>query len=95
MFIPLVHGTNTLVRWMSSYEGIKPFFLQSPEHPDINYRHIPVRALYELRRLISETEDCCCNVQCPVIVIQGDKDPIVDPKSAKIYLYPLGSSSKK
>ena len=95
MFIPLVHGTNTLVRWMSNYEGIKPFLLQSPEHPDVNYRHIPVRALYELRRLIIETEDCLCNVQCPVIVIQGDKDPVVDPKSAEIIFDQLGSSSKE
>lgn len=94
MFVPLVHGTNTLVHWISSYEGVKPFFRNSPEHPDINYQNIPIRGLYELRRLINELENRMPDVHCPVLILQGNQDPTVDPKSAEIIMNRLGSSDK-
>jgi esterase/lipase len=95
MFVPLVHGTNRLVHWISSYEGVKPFLQNKPEHPEVNYRNIPVRGLYELRRLIAELETRLADVHCPVLLIQGDKDPTVDPKSAEIILRKLGSPIKE
>lgn len=95
MLIPLLHRTNTLVRWLSSYEGVKPFFPNDSEHPDINYRNMPVRGLYELRRLVRELEDRLGDVRCPTLILQGDKDPVVVPKSAEIIYAGLGTSDKK
>lgn len=95
MFVPLVHGTNKLLRWISSYEGVKPFIQNKPEHPTVNYQYIPVRGLYELRRLISELENRLCDVHCPVLLIQATQDPTVDPKSAEIILRKLGSAAKE
>lgn len=83
MYVPIIHGTNTLARWFSSYEGIKPFIQNIPEHPDINYRNIPIRGLYELRRLIAELLDRLPDVHCPTLLIQGDNDPIVAPESVE------------
>lgn len=94
MFVPLVHGTNRLVRWLSSYEGVKPFLQNKPEHPNINYQNIPVRGLYELRRLVSEVEGRLSDIHCPVLLIQGNNDPTVDPKSADIILRKLSSPVK-
>ncbi|MCI0733590.1 MAG: alpha/beta fold hydrolase [Methylococcaceae bacterium] len=95
MFVPLVHGTNKLVRWISSYEGVKPFLQNKPEHPTVNYQNIPIRGLYELRRLIAELETRLGDVHCPVLLIQANKDPTVDPKSADIILRKLGSPIKE
>lgn len=95
MLVPLLHGTNKLVDWVSSYEGIKPFMENISEHPAINYRHVPVRALYELRLLIQHMEDALPKVEVPVLLIHGDKDPIVSIKSAPEVLNKLGCNNKQ
>lgn len=95
MMIPLLHGTNTLVRWLSSYEGVKPFFTNNSEHPDINYRNMPVRGLYELRRLVNQLEDRLKDVHCPTLLLQGDEDPVVVPKSANLIFNKLASTQKQ
>jgi esterase/lipase len=95
MFVPLVHGTNKLVHWISSYEGVKPFLQNRPEHPTVNYQNVPIRGLYELRRLIAELDGRLGDVHCPVLLVQANKDPTVDPKSADIILRKLGSPIKE
>ncbi|MDX1432895.1 MAG: alpha/beta fold hydrolase [Gammaproteobacteria bacterium] len=78
-FVPLVHGANRLVRWMSSFEGVKPFQVNNSEHPSINYRHMPVRGLYELRLLVEALKAHLGEVRCPVTLIQAEDDPVVVP----------------
>ena len=57
VFVPLVHGANRLVRWVSSFEGIMPFRPKESEHPHINYRNMPIRGVYELQRMVDELEE--------------------------------------
>ena len=93
--IPLLHGTNKLVDWLSSYEGIKPFIENPTEHPTINYRHVPVRSLYQLRLLIESMDGFLPHCKAPVLVLQGDDDPVVSYKSAHEVLAKLGSPKKQ
>jgi esterase/lipase len=95
MLVPLLHGTNTLVGWVSAFEGIKPFIDNEPEHPTINYRNTPVRALYELRRLITQFDELLPQVSQPTLILYGDEDPIVSSKGAPIIMDKLGSKHKK
>ena len=95
IFVPLVHGANQLVRKVSSFEGIMAFRLREPEHPHINYRNVPIRALYELGRMVDDLEDCLADVQCPVTLIQGTDDPIVDPISAEIIYKKLDTNKTR
>ncbi len=84
VFVPLMHGANRLVRWASSYEGIVPFRTNdASEQPDINYRQMPIRGLYELRQMVNDLEDHLEDVRCPVLLLQGSDDPIVVPDSAE------------
>lgn len=94
VLVPLVHGANELARWLSSYEGVMPFRPNVSEHPTINYRHIPVRGLYELRRMVDDTKRHLVDVQCPVTLLQSTGDQVVDPRSAQIIYDKLGSSRK-
>ena len=80
-FVPLVHGANRLVRWVSSFEGIKPFQVNDSEHPHINYRQMPVRGLYELTVLVDALKASLPQVACPVALVQGSDDPVVVPDS--------------
>lgn len=93
--IPLIHGTNKLVDWFSSYEGIKPFFENDTEHPTINYRHVPVKSLYELRQLIEKMDDFAPHCKVPVQILQGDKDPVVSFKSAEQFMEKLTCTTKQ
>ena len=94
MFVPLVHGVNQLVRWVSSLEGIMPFRPRDSEHPHINYRNVPIRGLYELERMVDELEERLPDVQCPATLIQGTDDPVVEPKSVELIHKELGTSQK-
>jgi esterase/lipase len=95
MLVPLLHGTNKLVGWVSTFEGVKPFIDNEPEHPTINYRNTPVRALYELRLLIAQLDDLLPQISLPVLIMYGDEDPVVSPKGAPIIMAKLGSKHKK
>lgn len=80
-FVPLVHGANRLVRAISPVEGVMPFRPNQSEHPHINYLHMPIRGLNELRLLRDMLRLRAKEVHCPVLLLQGDKDRVVDPRS--------------
>jgi len=94
MLASLLHGTNQLVSWVSSLEGVKPFLHNDPENASVNYRSIPVRSLYELRRLIHELLIVLAQIKIPVLLIYSKNDPIVAIKSANIILNKLITDEK-
>ena len=94
-FVPLVHGANRLVRWMSSFEGIKPFQINESEHPRINYRHMPLRGLYELTVLVDVLKAKLAQVACPVTLVQGRDDPVVVADSVNTIVEYLGEVAVK
>ena len=94
IFVPLMHGANKLTGWMPSFEGVMQFHPNKSEHPDINYRNIPVRGLYELRRMADDLTRRLPVVNSPALIVQGTEDRVVDPKSAEIILRELGSERK-
>jgi esterase/lipase len=94
VFVPVMHTANKLARWTAALEGVMPFRTNQSEHPDINYRHIPVRALYELRRSIDDLTRHLRHVVCPVAVFQGTGDQVVAPKSAKIIYERIAADEK-
>ena len=94
IFVPLMHGANKLTRWLSSYEGIMPFRQNESEHPHINYRNIPIRGLFELRRMVDELDTRLPDVRTPAVIIQGTEDKVVDPKSAELIYKKMGSTEK-
>ena len=90
-FVPLVHGANRLLRSISSAEGIMPFRPNQSEHPHINYHQIPIRGLYELRLLVDALRERAAEVACPVLLLQGDHDPVVDPDSINVLAGLMGT----
>jgi len=93
-FASLIHGLNKLSEWVYVQDGVKPFLPRDPEHPDIDYRNMPVRGLIELRKVADELNRCLPQVVCPVTIIQGTEDPIVDPASARLIHDRIGSAGK-
>jgi len=93
-FAPLIHGLNKLSEWVYVQEGIKPFQTSTPEHPAIDYVHMPVRGLVELRKIADELEHRLPDITCRSAIIQGTDDPITDPESARIIHDLIGSDEK-
>lgn len=94
MLVPLLHGTNRLVGWISSYEGVKPFIVNTPEHPNINYRNTPIRTLYELRQLIQTMDTFLPYIDVPTLIVHADQDPVVSPASASLLMEKLHGEHK-
>ena len=94
-FVPLMHGANRIVRWLSSYEGVMPFRANESEHPHINYRNMPLRGLYELNRLAGHLNRMLSTIKRPVCLIQATGDHVVDPKSATIAYEKISSDHKE
>ena len=90
-----MHGANRIMNWLSSYEGVMPFRPNESEHPHINYRHIPLRGLYELTRVASHLNSVLDAVHCPVCLVQATGDRVVDPVSASIAYDKLGTAQKE
>jgi esterase/lipase len=64
-------------------DGVFPFQPNNPEHPDINYHHIPVRALYQLQQLINQLMSEPLNIKAKLHLFQGKNDPVVEPSSVE------------
>ena len=95
LFVPLMHGANRVVRWLSSYEGVMHSDQTSPNILELNYRHMPLRGLYELKRLAGHLNSILPEIEPPVCVIQALNDRVVDPKSAAIVHEKSGSAVKE
>lgn len=95
MLVSLLHGTNKLVDWVSTYEGVKPFIENAQEHPLVNYRHVPVKALYELRRLIHDMDEFLPQCTCPILILHADGDPVVSVKSAHKIMDAITNADKQ
>ena len=94
-FVPLMHGANRIMSWLSNDEDVMPFRPNESEHPQINYRNIPLRGLYELTRVVNHLEEVLPSIHCPVSLIQADGDQVVDPESARIVQRKLATPAKE
>ena len=92
-FIPLLHHANRISRWVSE-EGLMPFRPNDTEHPDVNYAHIPIRALYQLQKFIDFFFQQQATIDCPVTLFQSDKDPVVVKESVNLLYAHIESRQK-
>ena len=79
--LKITDTANKIIKKFSGSEGLLVFKKNIPEHPHINYQHIPVSAVHQLIMLIDQTTCRLNNINCPVLLIQGDNDPVVDSSS--------------
>ncbi len=90
-FVPILHGLNKLLSLIQSEESTNPFRESDSAHPEINYRHIPLKSLYELRLMIDAMKKCLPDVLCPALIIHANNDPIVENSSAQVIEDHIGS----
>lgn len=95
IFVPLVQHATRFLRKVSPYDAVFPFRNNDTEHPHINYCNIPIRGLYELGRMVDALMRRSNDVTCPVYLLQGSADPVVDVRSVDILFERLSGTAVK
>lgn len=65
------------------------------EQPTANYNKHPLASVYQLEKLMTKARHTLQKVQDPILIIQGDNDPIVKSESAKLIYDGVKSADKK
>jgi acyl-CoA synthetase (AMP-forming)/AMP-acid ligase II/esterase/lipase len=95
VFVPLLHGASKLMKYVPATDNRLAFRVNESEHPHINYRNIPTKGIYELRRAVAAMNAVLGDVVCPAVIMQGDSDAVVDPHSADLIYRKIGSTDKQ
>ncbi len=91
----IAYGFEKLTGWVPTMEE-KGIFREHPsENPEINYQSVPVRTAYEVHQLHDQLKDNLSKVSCPVLLLQGTNDPIVDSKGINKVFDLIGSQEKE
>lgn len=95
VFVPLLHGASKILEIVPATDNRLAYRVNESEHPQINYRHIPTKGIYELRRAVSAMNAVLDDVVCPALIMQGNGDTVVDPYSADMIYRKIGSGDKQ
>ena len=82
--VPWVARANALVGSVSNSDGILPFNPNTSEHPEVNYASIPIAGLNQLLKVSAAVVDGVEVPAHPVLLLQCNEDPVVDPKGFAI-----------
>jgi esterase/lipase/1-acyl-sn-glycerol-3-phosphate acyltransferase len=94
-FAPAVDAWNRMLELAHYDAGKKEFVEIVPEHPLINYARVPVAGVHELERFMAALEPELAAVTAPALVLQAERDPVVDPAGTRHLFELLGSSAKE
>jgi esterase/lipase/1-acyl-sn-glycerol-3-phosphate acyltransferase len=84
-FMPAVDVWNRMLNKMKG-EGEKQFMAFSHGNSYVNYLKNPVAGVHQIGEFLDATEKRYSEIRQPALIIQADKNPVVDPRGArKIY----------
>ena len=94
-FASVVVGWNHFLEKMHIHNGKMEFITNQPQNPHINYFRNPVQGVNELEKLMKAVEGKLRDLTAPILVIQGDHDPVVNPVSGSELYQKLASKQKE
>ena len=80
--------------WLSVINSKIEYIQDTPENPDINYSEHHIQSIRELKKLIDFAYPLLKKVTTKTLIIQGDKDPVVNPKGADLIYNAIQSEEK-
>lgn len=92
--VPTLHFFNEMISYLHA-KGIMEWVDNShTEQPKVNYHKHPLASVSQLEKIMSKVEKTLYQVTAPILIIQGDNDPIVKGKSAKLIYDDVSSEDK-
>lgn len=92
---PVVDTWNRLMKRVHLDDAQKEFVENHPENRHINYMRNPISGVRELERLMDHVEPMIHRITIPALVVQSQKDPVVNPKGSERIFSLLGSEDKQ
>jgi esterase/lipase/1-acyl-sn-glycerol-3-phosphate acyltransferase len=92
--VPAVDVWNRLMKKVRLGDAQVEFVENHPENPHINYQRNPIAGVRELERFMGALEPKLGAIKVPALVIQGQGDPVVNPKGSVRVFQRLGSEDK-
>jgi len=92
--VPLLDRSSRIVQPFVGRQQAR-FRDHRPDHPDINYHHVPLAALAEVVRLGRELPELARHIECPCLLLQADQDPVVHPQSVQLLFGAIRSADKE
>jgi len=93
--VPTLHFFNEMISHLNA-KGIMEWIDNSQtEQPLVNYHKHPLASVYQLEKIMSKVDHTLKKVTAPILVIQGDEDPVVKRESGKLIYDGVSSQDKK
>lgn len=93
--------TGILEHWNELCHALKLNFLKKtfavnhPDNPEINYRRCPIHGFNQVKQLMVTVNRMLPTLSIPALVVQGNRDPKVNPQAGRMIFDRLGSNKKK
>ncbi|MCA9424538.1 MAG: alpha/beta fold hydrolase [Candidatus Omnitrophica bacterium] len=91
---PSIVSMNTLIKRVKK-QGVVEFVPNRPENTHLNYLSNPVSGVRELGRAMVAMEKELPKIEVPTLLLQGSRDPIVDPASGQLIFDKVGTHHKE
>ena len=93
--VPTLHFFNEMVSYLNT-KGIKEWIDNShTEHPKVNYLKHPLSSVAQLEKVMRKVELTVEKVTAPILIVQGDNDPVIRRESAILIYDSVNSTDKK
>jgi len=93
--VPTLQFFNEMVGYLHA-KGIMEWVDNSQtEQPKVNYHKHPLVAVSQLEKVMTKTAKNLSKVSAPILIIQGDNDPIVKSESARLIYDAVSAKEKK
>jgi len=92
--VPSLHRFNEMIAHLHA-KGIMEWIDNShTERPEVNYHRHPLSSVAQMEKIMQRTREALPQITAPLLIIQGDNDPIVKRESAR-YIYDHVASKEK
>ncbi|MBW1749938.1 MAG: alpha/beta fold hydrolase [Deltaproteobacteria bacterium] len=92
--VPTLHAFNEMIAYLHA-KGIKEWVENSSENPDINYAKHPLASIAQMEKIMTKVDKTLNTITDPILVLQGDEDPVVNSRSAQLIYNRVNASMKK
>ena len=92
--VPALHAFNEMAASLNA-KGVKDWIVNNSENSKINYAKHPFESIVQMEKIMKKTDQNLKNINAPILILQGDNDPVVNPKSAQLIYEGVSSRQKK
>ncbi len=92
--VPTLNAFNEMIAHLHA-KGIREWIENNSENPTVNYAKHPLASVAQMEKVMTRVDRTLEKITEPILVLQGDTDPIVNPKSAQLIYRRVRSPMKK